>query len=295
MAGAEARAKAREAGTRTCEAEPGRARVTFRRALRSEAVRMRHSPLVVLHVALAVALGALAGAYFAFSAWDSLLGTDAFFQLLGAGVPLLAGISCGLAADAEQRAGEGANVLGVSSRRGALAAKLAALLALCLMAAAIAAALFCGALALAGRSLPDTAAVALATAGIALGSLCSYAILWCVALRFGRNASVGMGTLGFIAALTLMGGLANGLVTGTFSGAFSIGAAAFVPFAWPSRLASLPLELSIAAGMGAQAQVEALVAAYATVTCACTAITAVVLAVTLAAANRFENPRRGGE
>ena len=107
MAGAEARAKAREAGTRTCEAEPGRARVTFRRALRSEAVRMRHSPLVVLHVALAVALGALAGAYFAFSAWDSLLGTDAFFQLLGAGAPLLAGISCGLAADAEQRAGEG--------------------------------------------------------------------------------------------------------------------------------------------------------------------------------------------
>ena len=159
-------------------------------------------------------------------------------------------------------------MLGVSSRRGALAAKLAALLALCLMAAAIAAALFCGALALAGRSLPDTAAVALATAGIALGSLCSYAILWCVALRFGRNASIGMGTLGFIAALTLMGGLANGLVTGTFSGAFSI---------------------------GAQAQVEALAAAYATVTCACTAITAVVLAVTLAAANRFENPRRGGE
>ena len=289
MAGAEARAKAREAGTRTCEAEPGRARVTFRRALRSEAVRMRHSPLVVLHVALAVALGALAGAYFAFSAWDSLLGTDAFFQLLGAGAPLLAGISCGLAADAEQRAGEGANVLGVSSRRGALAAKLAALLALCLMAAAIAAALFCGSLALAGRSLPDTAA------GIALGSLCSYVILWCVALRFGRNASIGMGTLGFIAALTLMGGLANGLVTGTFSGAFSIGAAAFVPFAWPSRLASLPLELSIAAGMGAQAQVEALVAAYATVTCACTAITAVVLAVALAAANRFENPRRSGE
>ena len=178
---------------------------------------------------------------------------------------------------------------------GALAAKLAALLALCLMAAAIAAALFCGSLALAGRSLPDTAAVALATAGIALGSLCSYAILWCVALRFGRNASIGMGTLGFIAALTLMGGLANGLVTGTFSGAFSIGAAAFVPFAWPSRLASLPLELSIAAGMGAQAQVEALAAAYATVTCACTAITAVVLAVALAAANRFENPRRSGE
>lgn len=295
MAGAEARAKAREAGTRTCEAEPGRARVTFRRALRSEAVRMRHSPLVVLHVALAVALGALAGAYFAFSAWDSLLGTDAFFQLLGIRRQAAGYARQKRRARAEQRAGEGANVLGVSSRRGALAAKLAALLALCLMAAAIAAALFCGSLALAGRSLPDTAAVALATAGIALGSLCSYVILWCVALRFGRNASIGMGTLGFIAALTLMGGLANGTNAAAPMLNAPLNVPVTKPFAWPSRLASLPLELSIAAGMGAQAQVEALVAAYATVTCACTAITAVVLAVALAAANRFENPRRSGE
>ena len=224
---------------------------------------MRRSPLVVLHVALAVALGALAGAYFAFSAWDSPLGTDAVFPLLGAGAPLLAGIFRRLGGGARQAGGGGGDGPGGGARG--------------------------------GRSLPDTAAVALAAAGLALGSLCSYAILWCVALRFGRNASIGMGTLGFIAALTLMGGLANGLVTGTFSGAFSIGAAAFVPFAWPSRLASLPLELSIAAGMGAQAQVEALAAAYATVTCACTAITAVVLAVALAAANRFENPRRSGE
>ena len=170
------------------------ARVTFAHALRSEAVRLRRSPLVWLHAVLAPVLGGLAGAYFAFSSWDSLMGTDAFFQLLGAGAPLLAGISCGLAADAEQRAGEGANVLGVSSRRGALAAKLAALLALCLMAAAIAAALFCGALALAGRSLPDTAAVALATAGIALGSVCAYVILWCASVAtppsgWGRSAS----------------------------------------------------------------------------------------------------------
>ena len=91
------------------------ARVTFAHALSSEAARLRRSPLVWLHAVLATVLGGLAGAYFAFSAWDSLMGTDAFFQLLGAGAPLLAGIACGLAADAEQRAGEGANLLGAVS------------------------------------------------------------------------------------------------------------------------------------------------------------------------------------
>ena len=64
--------------------------------------------------------------------------------------------------------------------------------------------------------------LAAAVCSLAVQDVYKRQILWCVALRFGHNASVGMGTLGFIAALTLMGGLANGLVTGTFSGAFSI-------------------------------------------------------------------------
>ena len=163
------------------------ARVTFAHALRSEAVRLRRSPLVWLHAVLATVLGGLAGAYFAFSAWDSLMGTDAFFQLLGAGAPLLAGISCGLAADAEQRAGEAANLLGVSSRRSALAAKIVALLGLGLAAAAWAAVLFCAALALAGRPMPELPALALAVLGIALGSACSYAIFLIVALKWGAT------------------------------------------------------------------------------------------------------------
>lgn len=269
-------------------------RVTFAHALRSEAARLRRSPLLWLHAVLATALGALAGAYFAVTPWDSLLGSDAFFQLLGAGAPLLAGISCGLAADAEQRAGDGANLFGVSSRRSALAAKVAALLALGLAAAAWAATLFCGALALAGRPVPELPAVALAVLGIAAGSACLYAIFLLVALKWGRNASIGLGALGFVGAMALMGGLANGLVTGTFSGALGARMAMAVPFAWPSRLASLPLEASIAAGLGADAQAQELVSAWAAVGLACLVATAVTVAVVLACANRFEG-RRGGE
>lgn len=271
--------------------EPG---VTFARVLRSEVVRLRRSPLLWLHLVLATCLGGLAGAYFAFAAWDPLMGTDAFFQLLGAGAPLLAGISCGLAADAEQRAGEAANVLGVSSRRAALAAKLVVLLALGLAAAALAAALFCGALALAGRPLPTPGAVALAVAGIAFGSAGLYAIFLWLAMKFGRNASIGVGALGFVAAMALLGGLANGLVTGTLSGGAGNAVAVFVPFAWPSRLATLPLEASIAAGAGAFEQAQALVAAYAAVGATCLAASTAIVGCWLAAANRLEG-RRGGE
>ena len=94
--------------------------------------------------------------------------------------------------------------------------------------------------------------------------------------------------------MALLGGLANGLVTGTFSGALGVEAAALVPFAWPSRLATLPLEASIASSMGAAGQAQALASAWTTVALACAVLTAVVAAAVLACANRFEG-RRGGE
>lgn len=271
------------------------ARVTFVSALSSEVVRLRRSPLLWLHGVLALALGGCAGAYFATTPWDSLLGTDAFFQLLGAGAPLLAGISCGLAADAEQRAGNAANLLGVPSRRQALAAKVVVLLVLGLAAAALAAVVFCGIVAAAGRALPAVWAVALAVVGFAVGSACVYAIFLWVALKFGRNASIGVGAFGFGTALALMGGLANGLVTGTLSGGFGVGLAAVVPFAWPSRLASLPLEASIAQMAGAAAEAQGLWASYAVVGAACLVLTTLVAVVLLALANRFEGRRGSGE
>lgn len=271
-------------------------RMTFARALRSEAVRLRRSPLIALHLALAVALGMCAGLYFAYAVWDSLLGADAFFQLLGAGAPLLAGIACGLAVDAECAAGDCANVLGVPSRRVALAAKGALLLALGLAAALVATLLFFGVLAAAGRDVPPLAACLAAACGVALGSICLYAAFLWVALRFGRNACVGVGALGLIVALASMGGLANGLVTGSLSGAFGLETAVFVPFAWPSRLASLVVEAAVAVplGFGPQA-VAALAAALARIGAACAVATVVLVAVLLARANRFEDKRRAEE
>lgn len=271
-------------------------KMTLTRALRSEVVRLRRSPLVVLHAVLAVVLGGLAGWYFSYAEWDSLLGSDAFFQLLGAGAPLIVGISCGLSIDAEREAGAGANLLGVPSRRKAFAAKGIVLLALGLAAALVAALLFYVLLAAAGRAVPSPGACAVAALGIAVGSAALYALSLWVALRFGRNAAIGFGALGFFFALASMGGLANGLVTGTLSGSFGSGLAAFVPFSWPSRFASLTIELAVAGPLGAGPQaVQALVGTLGQIGVACAAITAVLVGALLTCANRYEDKRRGGE
>lgn len=273
-----------------------RGKMTFVRALHSEAVRLRRSPLIALHLVLAVALGLCAGGYFSYAAWDSLLGADAFFQLLGAGAPLLVGISCGLAVDAEREAGGCANLLGVPSRRVALAAKGAVLFALGLVAALLAAVLFFGVLAFAGRDVPSLAACLAAALGIALGCVFLYAAFLWIALRFGRNASIGLGALGLIVALASMGGLANGLVTGTLSGSFGIDAALLVPFAWPSRAASLVIELAIAGPLGFGPEtVAALASALVRVAVACGAATGALVVLLLARANCFEDKRHATE
>lgn len=276
-------------------AMPTRLRTTLLSSLRSELARLRRSPLIPLHLALALALGGAVGAYFAASGWDPLLSCDAFLQLLGAGAPLLVGLSCGLAIDAEREAGEYANLLGGPSRRRAFAAKGIVLLAMGAAAAAISVAIFCGILTACGKALPDLAALAQAALGIAAGSAPLYVVSLAVALRWGRNASIGLGAVGLMAALASIGGLMNGLVTGTLSGAMPAGALAFVPFAWPCKLASLCVELSIADAGGvanAAAQVPAILSSLETIAPACGIATAALTTAGLALADRFEDTRR---
>ena len=48
-----------------------RARMSVPRALASEALRLRRSPLAAVHLVCACAAGAAIGAYFAFAPWDA--------------------------------------------------------------------------------------------------------------------------------------------------------------------------------------------------------------------------------
>ena len=113
--------------TRLSDATP---RMTLSRALLSEALRLARSPLAAMHLVCGLAAGLACGEYFSVTRWDPALGADAYAQFLGALMPLMSAIVCGLAVDEERAAGRIANLTAVPSRGRAVAAKLLALAAL---------------------------------------------------------------------------------------------------------------------------------------------------------------------
>ena len=80
-------------------------RMTLPRALLSEALRLARSPLTAVHLVCGLAAGLACGEYFSVTRWDPALGADAYVQFLGALMPLMSAIVCGLAVDEERAAG----------------------------------------------------------------------------------------------------------------------------------------------------------------------------------------------
>lgn len=264
-----------------------RLRMTFPRAVRSESMRLLRSPLAPAHLACALAGGLACGAYFAVAVWDASLGADAYVQLLGAMMPLMAGIVCGLAADEERRAGELANLTAVPSRSIAIAAKCAALWLMGLATLALAVGVFAAILAGAGKLALGAGTLALSVAGIAFGSAPLYALMMALSLRFGRNVAIGAGAVGLIFAFFSVGGLAHGLMTGELT-AVDSGLLGLEPFALPARLGSLAVEGAIAEAFGPAGAVSQVADAALVAGLLCAALTLVAVTALLAWFERFE-------
>ena len=224
-------------------------RMTLPRALLSEALRLARSPLTAVHLVCGLAAGLACGEYFSVARWDPALGADAYAQFLGALMPLMSAIVCGLAVDEERAAGRLANLTAVPSR-GAPSRRAARPCALGAGALAVALGVFGAVLAVAGRLPLGPAPLAAAWAGIVLGSLPLYALGLGVALRLGRNAAIGAGAAGMLLAFFSVGGLAHGLMTGELTGALAT-PLSWVPLAWPARLGSLGVEAFIDAARAA--------------------------------------------
>ncbi|MDD7541570.1 MAG: lantibiotic ABC transporter permease [Mobiluncus porci] len=220
-------------------------RITLARALRAENLRLRHSRLIPLHLVCALGAGITCGTYFAISPWDPAMGSDAFVQLLGAMMPLMAGIICGLDADAEGTDTAYANLLAMPSRIRIFTARVGTLWLRGALALALAVSTFAVILLLAGRQTLGLEAWAGAIAGLAFGSIPLYILFYVLALRWDRNTAIVVGAIGLLLALFSVGGLAHGLVTGELTSA-RISVLSFLPTSWAALLGSLPLELAIA-------------------------------------------------
>lgn len=269
------------------------ARMSFGRALASELMRFSRCPLAPTHLVCALTAGLACGAYFAAAPWDASFGTDAFVQFLGALMPLMAGIVCGLSIDEERRAGGLANLTGAPSRGIAIAAKYALLWLAGAATLALAVGVFAAVLAASGKLTIGAASLALAVVGLSLGAAPMYALMLALALRFGRNAAIGVGAAGLLLAFFSVGGLAHGLMTGALT-AVSTGPLGLEPFAWSARLGSLAVEFAIAAAWG-QAEAAAFVFQAACITGALSVATGIASLAALAAwFKKFEDRGSNG-
>lgn len=279
-------------GHGTAGTHPSGPRATLPRALRAEALRLRRLPLVPLHLVCALAAGAACGAYFAYAPWDTAMGADAFAQLLGAMMPLMAGIVCGLDADAEGEATGLANLLSVPSRRRALAARLLAIWLMGALALALAVVAFAVPLALAGRQALAPAALIGVAAGLAFGSAPLYLLLYAMALRWGCNVAIATGTVGLMLAFFSVGGLAHGFMTGELTAA-GANALSYLPTSWPALLGSLPVELAIADSAVGAVQAASVASRLGSLCALCGGASALFAGVAMAWISRFEPVQRG--
>lgn len=279
-------------GHGTAGTHPSGPRATLPRVLRAEALRLRRSPLVPLHLACALAAGAACGAYFAYVPWDTAMGADAFMQLLGAMMPLMAGIVCGLDADAEGEATGLANLLSVPSRHRALVARLLAIWLMGILALALAVITFTVPLTLAGRQALVPATLVGTIVGLAFGSAPLYLLIYAVALRWGRNVAIATGTVGLMLAFFSVGGLAHGLMTGELTAA-GANALSYLPTSWPALLGSLPVELAIADGSAGTAQVASVASRLGSLCALCGGASVLFAGAAMAWISRFEPVQRG--
>ena len=264
--------------------------ITLRQSLRSEALVLRRSPLVALHLICALVPGLACGCYFAFTSWDASMGTDAFVQLIGAAMPLMTGIICGLDAYAEAEATRFTNMLSTPARIPAFAARVVALWTMGALALALSVGSFALPLALVGKTALSAAGYLGAIAGLALGSLPLYPVFYAVAMRWGRNVSIAAGAAGLMLALFSVGGLAHGLMTSELTAA-SANALSYLPTSWPTLLGSLFVEHAIAVQLAELADSAVAIALSLRVSIVMCIVSTVAISVAAAGwLQRFEPP-----
>ena len=90
---------------------------SFFRSLKAESLKIKHTPLLWLHLIIPLVGACLFLFYSVLSAWSTEVLLTFYFEALALAFPMLIGIVCGMAASQEEQAGGFQNMLGVLPSR----------------------------------------------------------------------------------------------------------------------------------------------------------------------------------
>ena len=199
---------------------------SFFRSLKAETLKIKHTPLLWLHLIIPLVGVGLFLFYSALSAWSTEVLVTFYFEALALAFPMLIGIVCGMAAS--QEAGGFQNMLGVlPSRLVPFLSKFAFLSVLGLGALVASVGLYGAGFALLPGQQAVPALLYLKLAGALFASnLFLYLLHLWISLRFGKGASISVGVAGSLVAALMLTGLGEGIWY-------------FIPWGWGVRFCDM--------------------------------------------------------
>ena len=102
------------------------------RFLNADLRKMKGTSVILAHLLIPIITSVVFLMYYSFSLWDDNMKIIAFYQAIGAGLPVLVGIFTASVMEQEQNAGNFQNMLSLSKKGVTFISKLMLLLMLCL-------------------------------------------------------------------------------------------------------------------------------------------------------------------
>lgn len=179
----------------------------FGKSLYADLWKMKGTSVILAHILIPVITSGVFLLYYSFSPWDISTKVTAFYQAIGAGLPVLVGIFTASVMEQEQNAGGFQNLLSLPKKQTAFLSKLLLLLILSLFSVLLAAIIFGFCFGqMIGNNMESIVIHVLAALLLWGSSIPLYIWQMILAFQFGKGVSVSAGMIsGLISALMLTG------------------------------------------------------------------------------------------
>lgn len=177
----------------------------FRRCMRAEFQKYKHSPLLYVHLFFPVLGALLFAGYYHISNWSTITKISAYLEILAVAFPFLIGIIVGMVVQTEKQAGNFQVLLGSTPSRGAVyMGKLCFLLVGAILGIILTLCIF-------SILFREEQAILYVKAGcrLSITVIPLYLIHLFVGLHFGKGASLGLGIVGSLLAALMITGLGD--------------------------------------------------------------------------------------